>query len=89
MTAILVPPIVACAAWAAIAAVVIARHLEKHGIIVDLLWWRMSMPHFLTRYRQLTLAETGQVGSLFYHFVVPLWIALAPAMLLLVAKLRG
>ncbi len=87
MTALLLSLIIACGAWAAAAAVLIARDLEKHGIAVHYLWWRMRMPGYLAQYRQFTLAETGQVGSLFYHFVIPLLIVLVLAVLLLVENL--
>ncbi len=87
MSTLLLSLIIACGTWAAAAAVLITRNLEKHDIAVDFLWWRMRMLQYLSQYRQRTLAETGQVGSLFYHFVAPLCIALVLAILLLVGNL--
>ena len=87
MTAVLVPLIIACGAWAAAAAVLITREVERHGIAVDLVWWRMRMLQYLSQYRQVTLADTRQVGPPFYHFVVPLSIALVLVVLLLLENL--
>ena len=43
---------------------------------------------YLSQYRRVTLEETGQVGSLFYHYVIPLNIALVLMIILVVLMFR-
>ena len=70
-----------------VAIVLIARDLEKHGISVDFLWLRVMILKYLDEYRKVTLEETGRVGPLFYHYVIPLSVALALVIILVVLEL--
>jgi len=83
MTTLLVILILACGAWAVVASVLIARYLEKHGISVDFLWLRVMILKYLGQYRKVTLKETQRVGPLFYHYVVPLTVALVLVIILI------
>ena len=65
-----------CAAWAVVAAVMIAANLHKRGIPISFIWLRLMVLKYLHEYAKLTQEETGRVGPLFYHYVVPLNIAL-------------
>jgi len=87
METLLVSLILACGVWAVIASVLIARHLEKHGVAVSVLWLRVMILKYLGQYRKVTLEETGRVGPLFYHYVVPLNVALALVIILVVRAL--
>ena len=84
MTTLLVSLILACAVWAVVASVLIARDLERRGVSVDLLWLRVKMLKYLGQYRKVTLEETGRVGPLFYHYVIPLNVALVLVIILVV-----
>jgi hypothetical protein len=77
--AILVGLLMVCASWAVTASLLIARDLEKRGIPVSFIWLRLAMLKYLHQYSEITREETGRVGSLFYHYVVPLYVALALA----------
>jgi len=70
------------------ASLLIARDLEKRGVHVSYLWLRGMILKYLSQYRQVTLQETGQVGSLFYHYVIPLNMALALTIILMVLMFR-
>ena len=67
---------VVCALWAVTAAVLIAVHVSRRGSRVSFLWLRLMILKYLHEYARITREETGQVGPLFYHYVVPLNIAL-------------
>ena len=77
---------VLCAIWGVVAALLIARDLEKRGESVNYIWLRLLIIKYLGRYAKITQEETGQVGPLFYHYVVPLNVALV---LFVVLAIRG
>jgi hypothetical protein len=84
MSAWLIGLILACGVWAVAASLLIARDLERRGVRVSYLWLRVMMLKYLSQYRRVTLVETGQVGSLFYHCVIPLNLALVLTIILVV-----
>ena len=88
MSALLVGLILACGVWAVAASLLIARDLERRGVHVSYLWLRVMIFKYLSQYRRVTLEETGQVGSLFYHYVIPLNIALVLTVILVVVMFR-
>jgi len=65
-----------CVVWAVVAAIRIAADLQKRGVPVSFLWLRLMVLKYLHEYARLTRDETGRVGPLFYHYVVPLNVAL-------------
>ena len=67
---------VVCVIWAVVAAVMIAVNLNKRGIKVSFVWLRLMILKYLHEYAKVTREETGHVGPLFYHYVVPLNVAL-------------
>jgi hypothetical protein len=80
--------IVICAVWAVVASLLIVRDLERRGVSVDYLWLRVMILNYLALYRKVTLEETGRVGPLFYHYVIPLIVALVLAILLAIRGFR-
>ena len=88
MSTVLIGLILVCGAWAVAASLLIARDLEKRGVHVSYLWLRVMILKYLSQYRQVTLQETGHVGSLFYHYVIPLNMALVLTIILVVLMLR-
>ena len=76
--------ILACGIWATIASILIARDLEKRGTPVEFLWLRVMILKYLGKYSRITREETGHVGPLFYHFVIPLNIALVLVIVIVV-----
>jgi hypothetical protein len=66
-----------CALWAGVAAIRIAADLQKRGMPVSYVWLRVMILKYLHQYSKITQEETGRVGPLFYHYIVPLNVALA------------
>ena len=87
MTTLLVPLILACVVWAVVASILITRELEKRGISIEYLWLRVMILKYVEQYRKVTREETGRVGSLFYHYVIPLCVALVLVVILIAYKL--
>ena len=77
---------VVCVIWAVVAAVLIAVDLQKRGISVSLVWLRLMILKYLHEYAKITREETGQVGPLFYHYVIPLNVALVIVILLAITQ---
>jgi hypothetical protein len=65
-----------CVIWAVVAAMLIVNDLSKRGIRINFIWLRLMIIKYLHEYAKLTREETGRVGPLFYHYVVPLNVAL-------------
>ena len=75
-----------CVVWAIVAAILIAVDLSKRGVPVNVIWLRVMILKYLHEYSKLTREETGRVGPLFYHYVVPLNVAL---ILVLIMAIRS
>ncbi len=84
---ILLGLLLVCAIWAVTAAVLIARDLDKRGIPVSFVWLRLMILKYLHQYSKITREEEGRVGPLFYHYVVPLNVALVLAVAMAVVAL--
>ncbi|MGD9148199.1 MAG: hypothetical protein PVI80_21730 [Anaerolineae bacterium] len=82
--AILVGCLLVCALWAVTAAMLIARELDRRGMPVSFVWLRLMILKYLYQYVKITRQETGRIGPLFYHYVVPLNVALVLAVAMLV-----
>jgi hypothetical protein len=78
---------IGCVAWALVAGLRAVRYCERRGIAVNPLFLSIEMLKCLSQYRKLTREETGQVGPLFYHYVIPINAALVLVIVLLVAML--
>ena len=74
-----------CVVWAVVAAVLIAADVRRRGVSVSLVWLRLMILKYLHEYARLTREETGRVGPLFYHYVVPLNVALVIVVILAVS----
>jgi hypothetical protein len=73
-----------CVVWAVVAAILITVSLHKRGISISIVWLRLLVLKYLHEYAKITREETGRVGPLFYHYVVPLNIALVVMIILAV-----
>ena len=74
-----------CVVWAVVAAILIAAEVRKRGVSVSFVWLRLMILKYLHEYARLTREETGRVGALFYHYVVPLNVALVIVVILAVS----
>jgi hypothetical protein len=73
---------VICVVWAVVAAILIAADLNRRGVKVSFVWLRLMILKYLHEYSRITQEETGRVGPLFYHYVVPLNVALVVVVVL-------
>lgn len=73
-----------CVIWAVVAAILIAVDLSRRGVKINVVWLRLMILKYLHEYSKVTREETGHVGPLFYHYVVPLNVALVIFILLAV-----
>lgn len=89
MTIPLVAAMLICAVWTATSAVLVSRFLEQRGHSISFFRFRAMILTYLEQYRRITREETGRVGPLFYHYVVPLYVAAALAIILLAITLFG
>jgi hypothetical protein len=78
---------IACGVWAVTASLLIAKDLEKRGIEVSYVWLRLMLIKYLHQYSRITQAETGRVGPLFYHYIIPLNVVLVLAILMAIVSL--
>lgn len=73
---ILIVIAVICVAWAIVAGLSAVRYCQARGMSVNPAILGIEMLKGLSRYRRLTREETGHVGPLFYHYVIPINAAL-------------
>ena len=83
MTTMIVILGLACVAWAMAAGLRAIGYCQKHGESVNVAFLGLEMVRCLGRYRTLSRAESGHVGPLFYHYVIPINVALLMALTLL------
>jgi len=86
MGVVLIGLALVCAVWGVVAAILIAADVQRRGVKVNFIWLRLLILKYLHEYAKLTREETGRVGPLFYHYVVPLNIAL---ILCVILAIRG
>jgi hypothetical protein len=54
----------------------IVRELRKRNVKINFFFLRLFLLKYANQYRQITLQETGKVGSLFYGWIVSINAAL-------------
>lgn len=86
MNGLLAALAIACVVWGVTAALLIVADLRRRGEAVNFVWLRLLILKYLGQYARITHEETGRVGPLFYHYVVPLNVALV---LCVILALRG
>ena len=67
---------VLCGIWNVVISLMVYDSLKKRGLPVSFLWLRMMAPVYAFQYKKVTKTETGSVGSLFYHWIVSINLAL-------------
>jgi len=70
--------VVACIAitWYIVSGIMIVSQLQKRKQKINFVFIKLMQPVYAHRYKKITLEETGKVGSLFYHWLVSVNIAL-------------
>jgi hypothetical protein len=66
-----------CIYWAITALILITRKISKKGERINPLLFNLILLRNLSKYQDMTRAERGKTGPLYYHFVIPMWIAFA------------
>ena len=82
----LIPLILVAATWHVVASIMVVQNLRRRGLPVNFLLIRLLLPKYLNQYRGITTRETGHCGSLFYHAVISILIALATALVMVAMK---
>jgi len=78
-----------CVIWAVVSAVLITAALDRRGMRTPFPLIGVLLPRNLIRYKEVTLKETGKIGSLFYAYVIPINAALIVVLVaLLIRALR-
>jgi hypothetical protein len=67
---------IASAIWGVIDSILIAVALDKRGLAVNMVLFRLFFFRYLSQYRQVTIQETGKTGNLFYSFIFSMILAL-------------
>ena len=65
-----------CAFWNIAVTLMIYGALERRGITVSFILLRLMAPVYAFRYKEITKSETGQVGGLFFHWLISINLAL-------------
>ena len=66
-----------CVVWAVTALIIITQKVHKKGAQLHPFLFNLILLRNLSKYQATTKAERGKTGKLFYHFVIPMWIAFA------------
>jgi hypothetical protein len=75
------------ALWGVVTTVLIAVALHRRGFETSMLFLRVMILKYLGQYREVTRAETGRTGPLFYSYIIAMNLALVTGVAGLV--LRG
>lgn len=62
--------------WYVVSSIIIYSELKKKNVKVNFIFIRFMIIPYANKYKEITKKETGRVGSLFYHWVISINIAL-------------
>ena len=79
--------VMVCLAWAITSMVLIISKVEKGGTRINFFLLKLFIFKYISQYNELTLKEKGKVGALFYHFIVPIWLAFAGVVIWIIYSL--
>ena len=86
ITGILIAAAAVCVVWFVIASLCIYDNLRRRGRPVNFLMLRLLLFSYVGQYREITKAENGRVGPLFYHWVVSINTALVLVVVSIIAS---
>ena len=72
--------------WFIVSSMMIVNDLMKRGHKINFIFIKVMFPVYAHRYKKITLEETGKVGSLFYHWIIAINIALVFAVAAIISK---
>ena len=76
------------ALWGVVDFVLIAAALERRGIHVNMLLARVFFFRYLNQYKNVTISETGKIGSLYNSYIAAMIVALVCAVIGLMLRAR-
>ena len=79
--------VMVCLAWAITAMVLIISQVEKSGTRINFFLIKLFIFKYISQYNEKTREERGRVGPLFYHFIVPMWLAFAGVLIWIIYSL--
>ena len=62
--------------WYIVSGIMIFNELKKRGERVYFIFLNFMLPFYASKYKKITLEETGTVDRLFYHWLISINIAL-------------
>ena len=66
-----------CVVWAVTALVLINQKVTRKGEHINPFLFNLILLRNLSKYQEQTQAKRGKTGHLYYHFVIPMWVAFA------------
>jgi hypothetical protein len=72
--------------WFIVSSIMIVNELLKRGQKINFIFIKVLIPIYAHSYKKITFEETGKVGSLFYHWVIAINIALVFAVAAIISK---
>jgi hypothetical protein len=88
MSDVLLVLAVVSALWGVLDAILMAVALDRRGVRVNLLSFRLYFFRYLRHYKNATLAETGTVGPLYYSYIIAMCLALVFAVVGIAIRVR-
>ena len=76
------------ALWGVVDAILIAIALDKRGISVNMVLFRLFFFRYLNDYKRVTTSESGKVGPLYYSYITAMSVALVCAAIGLILRAR-
>lgn len=76
------------ALWGVVDAMLIAVGLDKRGVPVNMVLFRLFFFRYLGQYKTATVRETGRVGPLYYSYITAMSLALVCAVIGLILRTR-
>lgn len=73
--------------WYVVSSIMIYSELNKRNVRVNFIFIRFMIIPYANKYKEITKKETGKVGSLFYHWVISINIALVFAIAAIISKM--
>jgi hypothetical protein len=73
-------------AWYAVSSMLICNALQKRGFKLNFILLRLFIIKYASQYKEITTAETGKTGPLFYHWIISINVVLLMAILIVLFK---
>jgi hypothetical protein len=71
-----------------VSTILMLKYLQQKGEKINWLWIRLFLFKYVSRYRELTVRETGSPGGLFYTWIASISLALICVILMLIGSIQ-